>query len=95
LDALNIVLNVNPLDELVAKESVVRSHQERLLMLRKAREAIKSLDDLGDSDGMQFLAVENNGVPKSILLKICQAVYIVFIRDLFVCRSFFPWYIVC
>ncbi len=69
--SLNIVLDANPLDELTAIESVVRSHQERLLTLQKAREAMKPLNELGNTDGMKYLVVETNGVPERILLKIC------------------------
>ena len=67
---LNIVLDANPLDELTAIESVVRSHQERLLTLQKAREALKPLNDLGDTEGMTFMVVQTNGVPERILLKL-------------------------
>jgi len=38
--------------------------------LQKAREGIKPLSELGDTDGMKFLVVENNGVPERILLKV-------------------------
>lgn len=68
---INVVLDASPLDELTALESVVRSHQERLLTLQKAREALKPLDELGDTDGMTFLVVETNRVPERILLKVC------------------------
>ena len=68
---INIVLDANPLDELTAIESVVRSHQERLFTLQKAREALKPLDQFGDTDGMKYLVVESNGVLERILLKIC------------------------
>jgi hypothetical protein len=67
---LNIVLDANPFHELTAIESVVRSHQERLLVLQKAREALKWLDQLGDTDGLKYLVVENEGVPERILFKI-------------------------
>ncbi len=67
---LNIVLDANPFHELTAIESVVRSHQERLLVLQKAREALKWLDQLGDTDGLKYLVVEDNGVPERILFKI-------------------------
>ena len=67
---LNVVLDATPLDELSAIEAVVRSHQERLLQLQKAREALKPLDELGDTDGMQILVVETDGIPGRILLKI-------------------------
>lgn len=67
---LDIILDANPFHELTAIESVVRSHQERLLVLQKAREALKWLDQLGDTDGLQYLVVENGGVPERILFKI-------------------------
>jgi hypothetical protein len=68
--AMRIVLDATPLDELNAIESVVRSHQERLLTLQKAREGLKPLDDLGDNDGVKYLVVEKDGVPERILLKV-------------------------
>ena len=68
--SLNIVLDANPFHELTAIESVVRSHQERLLILQKAREAMKWLDQLGDTEGLKYLVVENEGVPERILFKI-------------------------
>ena len=67
---LNIVLDATPFHELTAIESVVRSHQERLLVLQKAREGFKSLDQLGDTEGIKYLVVENSGVPERILFKI-------------------------
>lgn len=67
---LNIILDANPFDELTAIESVVRSHQERLLVLQKARESLKWLDQLGDTDGLKYLVVESEGVPERILFKI-------------------------
>jgi hypothetical protein len=68
--SLNIVLEVNPFHELMAMESVVRSHQERLIVLQKAREALKWLDQLGDTEGLKYLVVESEGVPERILFKI-------------------------
>jgi len=67
---LNIVLDANPFHELTAIEEVVRSQQERLLILQKAREALKWLDQLGDTEGLNYLVVENDGVPERILFKI-------------------------
>ena len=67
---LNIILDANPFHELTAIEQVVRSFQERLLVLQKAREALKWLDQLGDTDGLKYLVVENEGVPERILFKI-------------------------
>jgi hypothetical protein len=68
--SLNIVLDANPFHELTAIEEVVRSHQERLLVLQKAREALKWLDQLGDTEGLKYLVVEHEGVPERILFKI-------------------------
>jgi DNA repair exonuclease SbcCD ATPase subunit len=68
--SLNIILDANPFHELTAIESVVRSFQERLLVLQKAREALKWLDQLGDTDGLKYLVVENEGVPERILFKL-------------------------
>jgi hypothetical protein len=67
---LNIVLDANPFHELTAIESVVRSHQERLLVLQKVREALKWLDQLGDTDGLKYLVLEDEGIPERILFKI-------------------------
>ena len=67
---LNIILDANPFHELTAIEQVVRSFQERLLVLQKAREALKWLDQLGDTEGLKYLVVENEGVPERILFKL-------------------------
>jgi hypothetical protein len=67
---LNIVLDASASHELSAIESVVRSHQERLLVLQKVREALKWLDQLGDTEGLKYLVVEDDGIPERILFKI-------------------------
>ena len=67
---LNIILDANPFHELTAIESVVRSHQDRLLVLQKVREALKWLDQLGDTEGLKYLVVEDEGIPQRILFKI-------------------------
>lgn len=67
---LNIILDANPFHELTAIEEVVRSHQERLLVLQKAREALKWLDQIGDTEGLKYLVLETDGVPGRILFKI-------------------------
>lgn len=58
--SLNIVLDANPFQKLTAIESVVRIHQERLLILQKVREALKWLDQLGDPEGLKYLVVVPN-----------------------------------
>lgn len=67
---LNIILDASAFHELTAIESVVRSHQERLLVLQKVREALKWLDQLGDTEGLKYLVVEDDGIPERILFKI-------------------------
>jgi hypothetical protein len=67
---LTIVLDATPFHELGAIEAVVRSHQERLLTLQKAREAIKWLDQLGDTEGLRYLVVESDSVPERILFNL-------------------------
>jgi hypothetical protein len=70
IGSLNIILDANPFHELTAIEAVVRSHQERLLVLQKTREALKWLDQLGDTEGLKYLVVESDGVPERILFKL-------------------------
>jgi hypothetical protein len=67
---LNIILDANAFHELIAIESVVRSHQERLLVLQKVREALKWMDQLGDTEGLKYLVVEDEGIPERILFKL-------------------------
>jgi len=71
MDGVNVVLDASAVDELSALESVVRSYQERLLKVQKAREGLKPLDEIGDAEGVKFLVVESDGVPERILFKIC------------------------
>jgi hypothetical protein len=68
--SLNIVLDANAFHELTAIEEVVRSHQERLLELQKAHDALKWLDQLGDTEGLKYLVLEDEGIPKRILFKV-------------------------
>jgi hypothetical protein len=67
---LNIILDANAFHELTAIEAVVRSHQERLLVLQKVRDALKWLDQLGDTEGLKYLVLEDEGIPQRILFKI-------------------------
>jgi hypothetical protein len=70
LGNIDIILDASPFHELTAIEQVVRSFQERLLVLQRAREAMKWLDQLGDTDGLKYLVVENEGVPERVLFKV-------------------------
>jgi len=67
---LDVVLDANPFHELTCIEEVVRSQQDRLLVLQKAREALKWIDQIGDTEGVKYLVLEKDGVPEKILLKI-------------------------
>jgi len=67
---LNVVLDANPFHELTAIEEAVKSQQDRLLLLQKAREGMKWVDQLEDADGLKFMVLESDGVPSRILLKI-------------------------
>jgi hypothetical protein len=68
IGALSIVLEANPVHEMEAIEKVVQSKQERLLTLQKAREDLKWLDQLGDTEGVTYTVVENEDIPEKILL---------------------------
>jgi predicted metal-dependent hydrolase len=70
VNGLEIVVDATPLHELDALESVLRSHQQRLLALQKAKEALEQLDSLGDTEGIRLLVLEKHGIPEQILLKI-------------------------
>jgi len=68
--SLNVVLDANPFHELTVIEEAVRYQQERLLDLQKSREALKWMDDIGNTEGIKYLVLESDGIPKRILLKI-------------------------
>lgn len=67
---LSVILDANPFHELTAIEEVVRSQQERLLVLQKAKEALKWVDQIGDTEGLKYLVLESDGVPERILFKV-------------------------
>ena len=67
---LRVILDANPFHELTVIEKVVRSQQDRLLVLQKAREALNWVEQLEDTNGLKYLVLETDGVPEKILLKI-------------------------
>ncbi len=67
---LNVILDASPFHELTAIEKVVRSQQDRLSLLQKAREALDWLDEIEETEGIKYLVVERDGAPERILLKI-------------------------
>ena len=70
LGDLSVILDANPLHELTAIEQVVRSQQNRLLVLQKARDALNWVDQIGETEGLKYMVLESDGVPEKILLKI-------------------------
>jgi ubiquitin len=70
VNGLEVILDATVLNELTAIESVVKSHQQRLIALKKAQEALKILDQVGDTEGIKYLALEREGIPERILLKL-------------------------
>ena len=69
---LDIVLDANSLNELTAFEEAVRSQQEKLRELQKAREELKWIDQIGDIEGFEYIALENNGIQKKILIRYAE-----------------------
>ena len=67
---LNIILDASPFHELTAIEKVVRNQQDRLSLLQRARESLKWLDEVEETEGIKYLVVEKDGAPERILLKI-------------------------
>ena len=70
LNGLEIVVDATVLNELTAVENVVKSHQQRLIALQKAREALQTLDQAGTTEGIKYMALEKEGIPEQILLKL-------------------------
>jgi len=70
LNELEIVLDTSVFDELTAIESVVKSHQQRIVALQKARESLQALDEAGDTEGIKYIAFEKESIPEQILLKL-------------------------
>jgi len=70
VNGLEIVLDATAVNELTAIENVVKSHQQRLMALQQAREALKTLDQVGDTEGIKYLTLEREGIPEQILLKL-------------------------
>ena len=70
IGGLKVVLDANPFHELTSIEEVVRSQQDSLLILQKSREALKWIDQVGDTDGLKYLVLEKDGIPEKVLFKI-------------------------
>jgi hypothetical protein len=70
VNGLEIVLDATALNELSAIETVVKSHQQRLIALQQAREALQTLSQAGDTEGIRYLTLEKEGIPEQILLKL-------------------------
>jgi hypothetical protein len=70
LNGLEIILDASVLNELEAIENVVKSHQQRLIALKEARDALQTLDQVGDTEGIKYLTLEKEGIPEQILLNL-------------------------
>ncbi len=69
IGTIKIILDASAFHELAIIEDVVRSYQERLLVLQKVLESLKWLDQLGNTEGLRYLVLEDEGIPESILFK--------------------------
>jgi signal-transduction protein with cAMP-binding, CBS, and nucleotidyltransferase domain len=70
--SIDVVLDANPAHEFAALESVVQSHQDHLLVLQEAREALRWMDQIGETEGLECQVLENEGVPECVLFKISK-----------------------
>lgn len=69
IGGIGLILDAKSAHELVAIEEVVRSQQEKLVALQRAREGLKWADQIGETEGVKFLVLEKDGVPVKILLR--------------------------
>lgn len=69
IGGIGLILNAKSVHELTAIEEAVRSQQEKLVALQRAREGLKWADQIGETEGVKFLVLEKNGVPEKILLR--------------------------
>jgi hypothetical protein len=65
----NLILEAKAIHELAAIEEAVRSQQEKLVALQRAREGLKWADQIGETEGVRFLVLEKDGIPEKILLQ--------------------------
>jgi hypothetical protein len=70
INGLQIVLDATPRHEIEALESVVKSYQDRLQFLQKAKTSLKEFEQLSDIQGVNFFVVEKYGIPEKILLTV-------------------------
>src|SRR3990170_3014391 len=70
VNGLEIVLDATPLHELAAIETVVRNRQQRLLSLQKVKESLGSFNQLCETEGLEYLVLEKEGIPEQVLLRI-------------------------
>jgi hypothetical protein len=70
LNGLEIVCDATAPNELSVIESVVRSHQQRLTALQKAREELRTVDNVDDTEGIKYLALEREEILEQILHKL-------------------------
>jgi hypothetical protein len=69
ISGIGLILDAKSVHELAAIEEVVRSQQEKLVALQRAREGLKWADQIEETEGVKFLVLEKDGVPVKILLR--------------------------
>jgi hypothetical protein len=69
IGGISLILDAKSVHELAAIEEVIRSQQEKIVALQRAREGLKWADQIGETEGVKFLVLEKDGVPVKILLR--------------------------
>lgn len=69
VNGFEIILDAMPTNELAAMESVVRSYSQRLTTLKTIKESLNQLSQLQNIEGIRYLVLEKEGIPKRIIVK--------------------------
>ena len=77
LNGVKVISNAKKMDEMEIIELTIRSKQEYLIRLQKARENLKPLEELQGTEGLSILVFEKNGLPNQVLLKFvaCSSIF--------------------
>jgi hypothetical protein len=69
VSGVNVIFDAKSVHELSVLEEAVRGQQGRLVELQRTRENLKWADQIGDAEGVRFIVLEKDGVPKKILVR--------------------------
>jgi hypothetical protein len=69
VSGVNVIFDAKSVHELSVLEEAVRGQQGRLAELQRTRENLKWADQIGDAEGVRFIMLEKDGVPKKILVR--------------------------